>query len=246
MPPVRTVRSGVIECAGRDLLFVSCTRGRAEDTDLFRSLQKLGIEDAWFFEGNENGLPACYNTVLDECAGTDVIVVFAHDDVTIGDAFLREKLAAAFERQGYAIAGVAGSSQFNTNPDDPLTKWCQPPDSTWSGAVEHDLPGGLKYMTSYGPTPCRCVVLDGLFLAVDNKQIGALRFDEQFAFDFYDVDFCLQAHCAGLALGTIGIYANHRSAGIAAASYHEAQQLFRTKSGNQHYKVGSPWLALQS
>jgi hypothetical protein len=133
MPPVRTVRSGVIECAGRDLLFVSCTRGRAEETDLFRSLQKLGIEDAWFFEGNENGLPACYNTVLDECAGTDVIVVFAHDDVTIGDAFLREKLADAFEKQGYAIAGVAGSSQFNTNPDDPLTKWCQPPDSTVVG-----------------------------------------------------------------------------------------------------------------
>jgi GT2 family glycosyltransferase len=171
--------------------------------------------------------------------------VFAHDDVTIGDAFLREKLADAFERQGYAIAGVAGSSQFNTNPDDPLTKWCQPPDSTWSGAVEHDLPGGLKYMTSYGPTPCRCVVLDGLLLAVDNKQIGALRFDEQFAFDFYDVDFCLRAHCAGLALGTIGIYANHKSAGTAAASYHQAQQLFRAKWGSQHYKVDSPWSALR-
>jgi GT2 family glycosyltransferase len=246
MPQARIARSGVIEPSGRDLLFVSCTRGRAEETDLFRSLQKLGMEDAWFFEGNESGLPACYNTVLDECAGTDVIVVFAHDDVAIGDAFLREKLATAFENLGCAIAGVAGSSQFNTTPNDPLTKWCQPPDNTWSGAVEHELPGGLKYMTTYGPTPCRCVVLDGVFLAVDTKRIGDLRFDEQFAFDFYDVDFCLQAHCVGLTLGTTRIYVSHRSAGVATASYHHAQQIFRTKWGSQHYNVGSPWLAMRS
>ncbi len=228
----------------RDLLFVSCTRGRAEETDLFHSLQKLGIEDSCFFENNQKSLPGCYNAVLDDCAGTDVIIVFAHDDVRIGDVFLREKLADAFGKQGYAIAGLAGSSQFNTNPDDPLTKWCQPPDSAWSGAVEHDLPGGLKYMTSYGPTPRRCVVLDGLFLAVDNTQIGTLRFDEQFAFDFYDVDFCLRAHCTGLALGTTDIYVNHRSAGIASASYHQAQQKFRAKWGSQHYEVGS--LAMRS
>ena len=235
----------MIEDGGRNLLFVSCTRGRAADTDLFRSLQKLDMEDSWFFEGNESGLPVCYNSALDDCAGSDAIIVFAHDDVTIGDVFLREKLAVAFEKHGYAIAGIAGSSQFNTNPDGPLTKWCQPPDSAWSGAVEHDLPGGLKYMTSFGPTPRRCVVLDGLFLAVDTARIGKLRFDEQFAFDFYDVDFCLSAHCAGLALGTIDIYVNHRSAGIASASYYEAQQKFRAKWGSQQYEVGPPIPAFQ-
>jgi hypothetical protein len=56
-------------------------------------LQKLDMEDSWFFEGNESGLPVCYNSVLDDCAGSDAIIVFAHDDVTIGDVFLREKLA---------------------------------------------------------------------------------------------------------------------------------------------------------
>jgi Glycosyltransferase like family len=223
----------------RDLLFVSCTRGRAEQTDLFRSLQRLGVEDSFFFESNESGLPACYNTVLNDYAGRDVIIVFAHDDVTIGDIFLHEKLTYAFEGRGYAIAGVAGSSQFNTSPDDPKTKWCQQPDSAWSGAVEHALQGGMKYMTSYGPTPRRCVVLDGLFMAVDTKQIGNLRFDEQFAFDFYDVDFCLSAHCAGLALGTIGIYVHHRSAGIASAAFYQAQQKFRAKWGDQHYEVAA-------
>ena len=110
--------------------------------------QKLDASDSLFFESNENGLPVCYNSVLNDWAGSDVIIVFAHDDLTIGDLFLREKLAIAFERQGYAIAGVAGSSQFNTNPDDPLTKWCQPPDSTWSGAVEHELPGGPRWIVS--------------------------------------------------------------------------------------------------
>ena len=82
------------------------------------------------------------------------------------------------------------------------------------------------------------------FLKVDNKRIGTLRFDEQFAFDFYGVDFGLQAHCAGLAHGKTDIYVSHRSAGVAAASYHQAQQLFRTKWGSQHYKLESPWLAV--
>jgi hypothetical protein len=49
-----------------------------------------------------------------------------------------------------------------------------------------------------------------------------------------------------LALGTMDIYVSHRSAGIAAASYHQAQQLFRSKWGDQHYKVGSPWSAMRS
>ena len=100
VPQVPTVRSCVIEGGGRSLLFVSCTRGRAEETDLFQSLQKLDASDSWFFENNENGLSVCYNSVLDDCAGSDVIVVFAHDDVTIGDLFLREKLDMAFDRRG--------------------------------------------------------------------------------------------------------------------------------------------------
>jgi hypothetical protein len=113
-------------------------------------LQKLGVEDFCFFESNESGLPVCYNAVLDDCAGRDVIVVFAHDDVTIGDVFLREKLADAFETQGYAIAGLAGSSHFNTSPGDALTKWCQPPDSAWSGAVEHEPAAGQRVVRCGG------------------------------------------------------------------------------------------------
>jgi hypothetical protein len=56
----------------------------------------------------------------------------------------------------------------------------------------------------------------------------------------------VRAHCAGLALGTIGIYVTHRSSGTVSASYFEAQQIFRAKWGNQHYEVGRPAPALQA
>jgi hypothetical protein len=73
------------------LFIVSCTRGCKEETVLYRSLQRLGIDSFLFFENNEKGLSTCYNAVLDAKADSDEIVIFVHDDVSISRCILPGK-----------------------------------------------------------------------------------------------------------------------------------------------------------
>jgi GT2 family glycosyltransferase len=225
----------------RKFFVVSCTRGRKEETDLYRSLRKLGTDCFLFIENNRKGLSTCYNRILDENAGRDEVVIFVHDDVTIGDLFLQEKMAEAFAQKNYAIAGLAGTSDFKIHPDLGAISWLQPPPEALSGAVEHYMSDGSTIMTVYGPTPKRCVALDGLFLAIDLEKIGHVRFEEQLAFHFYDLDFCLTAHQAGLILGTINVYVTHRSGGdFSSQSFKEAQTTFRAKWKDGQYRIGHP------
>jgi len=225
----------------RKLFIVSCTRGRKEETDLYRSLRKLGADCFLFIENNRKGVSTCYNRILDEKSGRDEIVIFVHDDVTIGDLFLQEKITAAFDQENYAIAGLAGTSDFKIHPDLAVTSWFQPPPEAWSGAVENHMPGSSTIMSAFGPTPKRCVALDGLFLAIDLRKIGHVRFEEQLAFHFYDLDFCLTAHLAGLSLGTTNIYVTHRSGGVfSSQAFEEAQTTFRAKWKDGHYRIDPP------
>ncbi len=225
----------------RKLFIVSCTRGRKEETDLYRSLRKLGTDSFLFVENNRKGLSTCYNRILDEKAGRDEIVIFVHDDVTIGDLFLQEKITEAFDLRNYAIAGLAGTSDFKIHPDLGVITWFRSPPEAWSGAVENHMPGSSTIMSAFGPTPKRCVALDGLFLAIDVKKIGHVRFDEQLAFHFYDLDFCLTAHQAGLVLGTINVYVTHRSGGdYSSQAFKEAQTTFRAKWKDGHYRIDPP------
>lgn len=214
----------------KDLFFASCSAGAKESTVLYRSLLKLGTDRFRIYEHNRTGLSTIYNSVLNERAGRDEIVVFLHDDVTIGDLFIQEKLNEAVGPLGYAIVGLAGTSSFNLMLDKPVTMWLQPPHQALSGAVEHAAPNGQNAWSYYGPTPRRCVVMDGLFLAVDMLKIGNVRFDEQFEFHFYDLDFCLTAHQAGLMLGTQNVYVNHQSGGsYNSPAFAATQEKFRAK-----------------
>jgi glycosyltransferase involved in cell wall biosynthesis len=220
-------------------LIVCCTRGLKEETDLYRSLQRLGIDRFQFFENNTRGLSACYNLVLELKTGSDEIVVFAHDDVSIRDAFFQEKINAAFDKHGYAIAGVAGAAGYRIGPRLADTPWFNQPQQLLSGWVEHHGTNGVPVMNNIGPTLRRCIVLDGLFLAVDMRQAGHVRFDELFAFHFYDHDFCLSAHEAGLVLGTCNIYLAHKLNGSESSEdFRQAQDNFRAKWLPRQPQVG--------
>jgi hypothetical protein len=209
---------------------VSATRGRKEDTTLWRSVQALEVEGYRFFENNTEGLSTCYNAVLDERAGRDEIIVFVHDDVLITDVFALDKLNAAITEQGFAVIGVAGSSEFNVDAGVDLLLWNGSKPEARSGSVEHFYQTGVYAFSAYGATPMSCVVLDGLFIAVDNARIGAVRFDPQFRFHFYDIDFCLAAHKAGLRLGTTNVHLTHKSVGVfQREKFVGPQDLFRAK-----------------
>jgi len=212
----------------RNLFFLSCARGAKEETPLYHSLQKLQVEDYFFFEGNRRGLPECYNEYLDKLAGTDCILVLVHADVTIADVFFREKLTKAAAM--FNIVGLVGSADFDFRRDTPDYRWRAWPREWLSGAVEHVVGKDLTTWLYFGPTPRRCVVMDGLFLAIDMRTIGNIRFDQRYLFHLYDLDFCLTAHFANLSLGTTNVYVQHASIGdFKADAYPRALQDFRAK-----------------
>jgi hypothetical protein len=95
------------------------------ETALGLSLSRLGgITDQWsisiVFDNTSDGrrgLSQIYNEALNESA-EDQPLVLIHDDVSIQDCFLMEKLILAFNR--FDVVGVAGGD---------------PPDSLWGGRL---------------------------------------------------------------------------------------------------------------
>lgn len=214
----------------KDILFVSATRSTKKDTDLYKTFEQLGIHDYHFFENNSRGLPEIYNSILDERRGRDEVVVFAHDDVAVMDALFKEKLNRAITEHRCSIVGLAGSAYFENNPTHPVTNWQRGDRAAWSGTVAHRQPDGSASPSHYGPAPRPCVVIDGLFIAVDNASIRDIRFDQRFNFHFYDLDFCLAAHRAGLLIGSVDINVVHRSDGTTNLNSFKTQQnIFREK-----------------
>lgn len=166
---------------------------------------------------NQAGLPEVYNKVLADDA-VQGVVVFLHDDVWLSDHLLLDKLRVALKR--FDVVGIAGNTRRVANQPAWLYSHKDPAkgfvwDSAFlSGEIEHGRPG-KSGRSVFGPTPRACELLDGVFIAVrkDMVERSAVRFDEQFRFHFYDLDFCRSARQAGLSLGTWPIDIIHESAG---------------------------------
>jgi GT2 family glycosyltransferase len=87
--------------------------------------------------------------------------------------------------------------------------------SNLSGRVGHGDSFPPKNISRYGPVPLQVKLLDGVMLCVKGKTLleHALRFDEQFDFHFYDLDFCRQVEQLGLKCGTVDVSLVHKSGG---------------------------------
>ena len=211
----------------KKIIIASCTQGNEtefENKPLGKSLKKLQtlidendeihLKEVIFFN-NTKGLSACYNKVLDSNKDADYIL-FIHDDCLLTDMFVFEKLENAFKT--FDIVGVAGSKSFDIKRR-PVV-WHNSDRSQWSGAVEHPIEqrtdnlidGNFNYIM-YGQTPSQCAIIDGLFIGVNNKKIGELRFIEEFDFHFYDLAFSIEAFKKQLKVGVTNIHLTHMSHG---------------------------------
>ena len=83
-----------------------------------------------------------------------------------------------------------------------------------------------KLCTTYGPTPNRCLLLDGLFLAVNIKSArqAKWKFNENFDFHHYDISSCIDANEKKLKLGTCMVHAVHDSPGLKSIEDPEFQE----------------------
>jgi hypothetical protein len=194
-------------------------------------------DDLFDFEivkDNKDGLPEVYNRYLFE-RHKDKILLFVHDDLEIHDLNLVEKL----NESPWDITGLAGTSQFQFQ-DKNLWHVCAPRES-FSGCVTHPLviqngkelqvDQTKKMSTLFGPWPQRCLILDGLFLAVNVERALQVewKFDERHKFHHYDIASCLSANEKKLTMGTWPIFVLHHGLGnsFMTPEWEESNKIFK-------------------
>ena len=169
---------------------------------------------------NDKGLPEIYNQYLTkkhlkEWEG----IIFVHDDVYIDDPKFIDKIRKHF-KQGYSVVGLAGASQAKIAK--PALWHLMSERKDQAGAVAHPFDNQMSkvpdssYVSAFGPTPTRCLIMDGLFLAIDCKKFkkNTVKFDEQFTFHHYDLDFCLECNKHQHKLVATNINVIHNSPGL--------------------------------
>ena len=161
---------------------------------------------------NTKGLPEVYNKFITP-ENKDYILLFVHDDVDIIDLNLLKNLREGLtEYDIIGLAGVNGPIQLKS----PSGWHLMGQREQMSGSVYHrDKNTNQIWSTSFGPMPKRVLLIDGLFMAINTEKILAagVKFDEQFKFHHYDIDFCLSANKAGLKIGTWPIPVIHDGLG---------------------------------
>jgi GT2 family glycosyltransferase len=179
---------------------------------------------------NRRGLPNVFNSHIVE-ENREKILAFTHDDVRIEDFWLSARLDEGL--RAFDVIGVAGNRRRRPNQ----ASWAFTAPGRWdmteslSGAVAH-LQGSSEAVSYYGPSKRKCKLLDGVLIAVRASVLIAsgLRFDEQFDYHFYDLDFCRSAQSLGLTLGTWPIALTHVSGGsFESADWKRALHRYRLK-----------------
>lgn len=181
------------------------------------------------------GLSEIFNKALDE-ADPETNLVFLHDDIYLNDWFFAQRVLDALQQ--FDVVGIVGS----VNPDLSQPSWGLRFDGNldatgWqpglqrSGAINHFDYASPK-ISLYGPTPLACKLLDGAFIAVKTSAVKhqGVRFDPQFRFHCYDIDFCRSAAEKGLRIGTWPISVTHDSGGsYGTEAFKEAARAYLSK-----------------
>lgn len=163
---------------------------------------------------NKRGLSEIYNEFLYDPAYKNDILLFVHDDVELIDVFMVDKLI----NTPFAVTGLAGTKQINLA--------CKPAwhlmseKEEWVGEVMHSKYDDKKdfnvvWTTRFGPTRSRALLIDGLFIAVNVKELTAqnVKFDEEFKFHHYDMAFCLDCNLKKVKIGVLPISVIHHGLG---------------------------------
>lgn len=197
---------------------------------------------------NEESLAKRYNKIIDEAVEDNVdCLILVHDDVILEEDPI-PKLERLFD--DYDLVGVAGASKVELKS--PALWHLMGGGLLWGylhGCVQHIVEkevgrmgyGGVEYETTkpptyFGPYPHRVVMIDGVFMALNRKMLeSGVRFDEDCPskFHFYDLNYSLSAHLAGLKVGVGDILITHESPGLREYTdeWRTGEQYFLNKYG---------------
>lgn len=194
------------------IFYFSATSKAKEQTLLFNCTEGSNF---FFKENNTEALSRVYNKAIDFALEEQCDwLVLSHDDVII-ESDLHTKLLE-YENRGWELLGVAGTSQIKL----------QEP-ALWHimgggfqgghlhGAVAH-IHDKKRFMTGFGSYPSRCILIDGVFMAVRRSVFEKIRFDEECPADwhFYDLDYSMSCHHSKVKIGVADIHIVHASPGL--------------------------------
>ena len=155
-------------------------------------------------------LPEAYNMILEQA--TNDIVVLCHDDIYFDSKNWGSKILKHFKRSPeYGILGLAGSTQLPES-----AKWWED-FSKMKGIVNHEHEGKKwesKYSASLGNQIEDVVLVDGLFIVLNKKNIKQTFNEEIKGFHFYDVDFSFRNFIEDVKIGVMyDVRVTHKSIG---------------------------------
>lgn len=201
---------------------IACTRAvvdkEAEQLPVVRSFNEHLNKtcELLLIKGNQQGLPAAYNNVINTNTSADWLV-FVHDDVYIDDSRLTHKLDAAYSDHGFDVVGLAGCLNPVIKPHNLWHVMAERKDLR--GQVAHPVSKTGQIMTTpFGPTPSRVAIIDGLFMAVRVASIknSTWKFNENYTFHHYDLSSCIDANKHKLKIGVYPIHVVHSSPGLSS------------------------------
>ena len=212
------------------IIVVTCTKKSSNDfytsTSLGKSLTKNPFyDDIIIFSNNTEGLSKRYNEAISGCKNkNNYIFLFVHDDVTLNDIYIGDYLQKYSNT--YDIMGVAGTRRFNVRS--PVI-WNQDREFFVGYVTQKD--NDQYWCCPYGKSPDKAMIIDGLFMGVKGNVFDKIKFDENFTFHHYDIDFCLSAHTNNISRGVIPVNICHDSVGDWKNSevWHKSEKIFLNK-----------------
>lgn len=177
----------------------------------------------------EKSLSEVYNEILNESSND--IVVLCHDDLEFDTKRWGEKILKIFEKYpDYGIVGLAGTTVM------PKSGMWWENRSKMFGIVNHKHEGKKwesKYSESLNEKLKDVVVVDGLFIVINKKNIKE-NFDTTVSgFHMYDINFCFRNYLKGVKIGvTTQIRVTHLSIGMTNQQWETNKNIFAEKYKN--------------
>lgn len=183
------------------------------------------------YDSNSYGLPVVYNQSIDKSRDDPAILVFVHDDVHFLEFWWMKKIRDALNN--YDIIGVVG----NTRRSLYQPTWCHKDldfnydNGYMSGAIANGKGFPPNMLCVYGPSPMQVKLIDGVFMACHSEVLirNDVKFDTDFEFHYYDLDFCRQAEQKELTMGTIEISLVHESGGTDSIDWKNSMKRYFDK-----------------
>lgn len=200
------------------------------------SFLRFPFVEVCLFANNSRGLPELYNEVIQDSINDPCMLIFMHDDILIIDYFFIDQVLSGLS--AFKVLGVAGNRR--RVPRQPCWAFVDI-NFTWddsenlSGVVGHGTEFPPNNLSVFGAPMQQVKLLDGLILCVLSETLhdNKIWFDERFAFDFYDMDFCRQAEEKNISCGTWPISLVHGSEGnFGTPSWRASYQTYLDKWGD--------------